>query len=311
LSEHNIKYSFMHHWRPMPYARLPKADFRRYYYEEKANYAYYNAWDMILKYYVSLGYEGIESFANRQEMEALFGSVPAFVEFIESYGLKYSGMFCGMGPGHIKANIPDCVKDVAKVIDTVVEVHGEHLNICPGADWCDGGPLDEDGIINTIDCLNEMGRYAADRGIKLGIHNEFFCIMNLPNHRRIIESTDPKLVQYCLDTAQVSIMGEDLLTFYEDYHDRICTFHMKDTEYMKLPDEKRYAPSNPELQDDGHRWFWEPGYGELDFEGLFKLLKKYNFKGWATVETDGTPDMLASMALASYFFNTEMAKIYR
>ena len=40
-------------------------------------------------------------------------------------------------------------------------------------------------------------------------------------------------------------------------------------------------------------------------------MKKYEFKGWATVETDGSPDLLASMAHSSWFFHHEMAKIYR
>ena len=307
--EKNIKYSFMNHWKTIPYKEIP--NFRDFYYEDKTNGAYYQSWDQILNYTVGCGYEGIEIWPWAFMYTGVFGSLQNFKDYVNSKGLEISGAFSGMGPGHIKANIPACVEDITNVVKTIEAVGGKHLNLCPGADFCDGGPLDEEGILNTIDCLNEMGRVAEDHGVHLGIHNEFFCIMNLPNHRRIIESTDPKYVHYCLDTAQVSIMGEDLCTFYEDYHDRICTFHLKDTADPKLADEIRYGPYNPELQGDGHRWFWEPGLGVLDFEGLFKLLKKYEFKGWATVETDGSPDLLASMAYTSYFFHHEMGKIYK
>jgi len=306
--EKNIKFSYMSHWKGVPYKEQP--NFRDFYYEDKTNYTYYQSWDMILKYHVGCGYDGIEMMPFRAEMEELFGSPKAFGEYVRSYGLEVSGMFSGMGPGHVKENIPGCVENLKRASELCSDLGGQHINLCPGIDYTTVGPLDEDGIKNTIDCLNEIGRVATDYGIKVGIHNEFFCIMNYDNHRRIIEATDPRYVHYCLDTAQVSIMGEDLLKFYEDYHERIVTLHMKDTADCKLPDEKRYAPTNPEIQDDGHRWFWEPGLGTLDFPGLFELMKKYNFKGWATVETDGTPDLLASMAITSYYFRKVLSQIY-
>ena len=304
----NIRYSYMAHWKSIPYKEIP--NFRDFYYEDRTNSVYYQSWDMILDYYVATGFEGIELMPNAREMVSLFGSPKAFGDYVRSKGTEISGMFSGMGPGHVKANIPDCVQSFKNAVDLVAELGGKHINLCPGVDWAQDGPLTEEGIVNTIACLNEMGRYSEDHGIQLGIHNEFFCIMNLPNHRRILESTDPQYVHYCLDTAQVSIMGEDLCTFYEDYHDRICTFHLKDTVDMKLPDEKRYAPSNPEIQDDGHRWFWEPGLGALDFPGLYELLRKHHFQGWVTVETDGTPDLLASMAYVSYYLHQKLDKIY-
>ncbi|MGN7159877.1 hypothetical protein [Sphingomonas sp. SAFR-052] len=78
---------------------------------------------------------------------------------------------------------------------------------------------------------------------------------NLPNHRELIESTDPRYAHNCLDTAQVAIMGEDLLTFYRDYCDRISTFHLKHTASERQPDSVRYA-QDPEITADGTRWFW-------------------------------------------------------
>jgi inosose dehydratase len=157
--------------------------------------------------------------------------------------------------------------------------------------------------------MNEIGAYATDHGVKLGLHNEFFCAINLPNHRELIESTDPRTVHYCIDTAQVSILGEDLLTFYDQYHERISTFHLKDTASAKQPDSVRYA-QDPEIADDGFRWFWEPGLGTLDLEGLYGLLKKHGFEGWMSIEYDGSPDQLASMALTRYHLDTVLRPIY-
>ena len=305
--EKNIKYSYMSHWKDIPYKEIP--NFRDFYYEDKTNYAYYQSWDQVFKYHTGCGYEGMEVAPwDLMAIMRLFPDLKDFRAFAEERGVQISGMFHGMTGGRFKENIPKCVEQTRAAVEKVVQLGGKHLNVCPGENYVDGG-LDEDGILNTIECLNEMGKVCEDNGVMLGVHNEFFCIMNKPNHKRIIEATDPRYVHYCLDTAQVSIIGEDLCKFYDDYHDRIVTFHLKDTADPKLPDEIRYSPF-PEIQDDGHRWFWELGLGVLYFEGLFKLMKKHGFKGWATVETDGTPDLLASMAYTGYYLRNVLGKIY-
>ena len=107
----------------------------------------------------------------------------------------------------------------------------------------------------------------------------------------------------------MAILGEDLLTFYRDYHDRISTFHLKDTASPRQPDRVRYA-QDPEIADDGTRWFWEPGLGTLDLPGLYRLLKEHRFTGWMSIEYDGSPDLLASMALTRYHLDTVLRPIY-
>ncbi len=305
----NIKFSFMNHFKTIPYKKIP--NFRNFYYEDKTNIAYYLDWDRVLRYVKATGYDGIEVAPwDLVEMMSLFGTPENFKDFAAERGISISGMFHGMSNAHDRSAHKAVFEHSKRMIDVVKGFGGEHLNFCPGSNYYGIGPLDEEGIQSTIDIINEVGRYAIDQGVKIGIHNEFFCVMNLPNHRRIIEATDPKAVFYCLDTAQVSIIGEDLVKFYDDYHDRICTFHLKDTADPKTPDSVRYG-RDVEIQDDGHRWFWEPGEGVLDFPALWELLKKYQFKGWMTIETDGTPDLLASMALSSYYVNQVLGKIYR
>ena len=118
-------------------------------------------------------------------------------------------------------------------------------------------------------------------------------------------------MHYCLDTAQVALMGDDLIDFYDTYKERICTFHFKDTaDSDGVADEIRYA-KDVEICDDGHRWFWEPGEGTLPMEELWKHIADYGFKGWMTVEDDGAPDYLAAMALSSYYIKEKLGKIYR
>lgn len=304
----NIRYSNMCHWKNIPYKRID--NFREYYYENKSNSAYYSDWDRILKYQKALGFEGIELAPwDLPDILPLFGSPAEFTQFAKERGVVVSGLFHGGSGAHDITRKQEVVESGKKAVDTLLQFGGIHLNTCPTDNYFGLGPLNRDQLSACADAINEIGRYATDHGIKVGLHNEFFCAVNKADHREFIELTDPRYVHYCVDTAQISIMGEDLLEFYDTYHERICTFHLKDTASLKLPDEVRFS-QDPEITDDGTRWFWEPGEGVLDLQGLYRRLKAHEFKGWISIETDGTPDILASMALTRYHIDHELSPIY-
>lgn len=304
----NIKYSHMNHWKNIPYQRID--NFREFYYEDKTNSAYYTDWDRILRYQKALGFNGIELAPwDFPEMLPLFGSPQAFKDFAAERGVEVSGMFHLIDKPYDRTHHKQTLEESKKAVDLLVEFGGTQLNSAPINNYYGVGPLSRDQIKASAEIITEVGKYATDKGVQIGIHNEFFLAINKDNHREYLELTDPRYVHYCLDTAQVALLGEDILEFYDTYHDRICTFHLKDTATPALLDDIRYS-RDIEIVDDGTRWFWEPGEGVLDFKGLYQLLKKHQFKGWATVETDGTPDLLASMALSRYYIDNELDSIY-
>lgn len=307
--EKKIRLSHMSHWKTVPYKEIP--NFREYYYEDKSNACYYQDWDRILRYHKASGYDGIELAPwDLTEILGLFGTPAEYTAFARDHGIEVSGMFHGCDDSHIASKHDEVVAAGKAAVDTLAAFGGKHLNTCPGNNYYGNGPLDEEGLRNIASCLNEIGEYAESKGIKVGIHNEFFCITNKENHRRLIDITDPKCVHYCLDTAQVVLMGDDLIDFYDTYKERICTFHLKDTADPGVPDEIRYD-KDVEIRDDGHRWFWEPGEGVLPMETLWQHMKDFGFEGWVTIEDDGAPDYLAAMTLSSYYVNQVLGKIYR
>lgn len=304
----NIKLSHMSHWKTVPYKQID--NFREFYYEDKTNNCYYMDWDRILRYHKATGYDGIELAPwDLTEILGLFGTPAEYTAFAKDHGIEVSGMFHGCDDSHIKEKHNEVVRAGKEAVDTLKAFGGKHLNTCPGNNYYGNGPLGDEGLKNIASCLDEIGEYAEANGIKIGIHNEFFCVTNKENHRKLIELTNPKYVHYCLDTAQVVLMGDDVLDFYDTYKERICTFHWKDTADPGVPDEIRYA-QDVEICDDGHRWFWEPGEGVLPMEELWKKMKDFGFKGWITVEDDGAPDYLAAMALSSYYVKQVLGKIY-
>ncbi len=52
------------------------------------------------------------------------------------------------------------------------------------------------------------------------------------------------------------------------------------------------------------------GLGTLDLAGLYRLLKEDGFKGWMLIEYDGSPDLLASLALTRYYIDRVLRAIY-
>ncbi len=297
--EKEIKLSHMNHWKTIPYKKIN--NFRDYYYEDRSNVCYFQDWDRILRYHKVLGYDGIELAPwDMADILGLFGSSKAFMEFAAEHGVKVSGMFHGCDDSHLADKHDEVVQAGKDAVDLCLSFGGQHLNTCPGNNYYGTGPLSGEELKNIASCLNEIGAYAVSKGIKIGIHNEFFCCSNKYDHRKLIELTDPKCVFYCLDTAQISLMGDDLLDFYDTYADRICTFHMKDTADIGVCDEIRFA-QDVEIRDDGHRWFWEPGEGILPLKELWEHVLAHGFKGWVSIEDDGAPDYLAAMALSSYY----------
>ncbi len=305
----NMRLSHMSHWKTVPYKQID--NFRDFYYEDKTNMAYYQDWDRILRYHKATGYEGIELAPwDLTEILGLFGTPQEYTAFAKERGIAVSGMFHGADDSQIPEKHDEVLAAARDAIDTLEKFGGKHLNMCPARNYCVHGPLQEEDLKAAARVINEIGAYALDHGIQVGLHNEFFCAVNKENHRRFLELTDPKSVFYCLDTAQIALMGDDLLDFYDTYAERICTFHLKDTASLGVPDEIRYG-MDPEIRDDGWRWFWEPGEGVLPLEELWKLVKKHGFQGWVTIEDDGAPDYLAAMALSSYHFHEVLGKIYK
>ncbi|RCX16049.1 inosose dehydratase [Anaerobacterium chartisolvens] len=306
----NLKYSYMMHWKLIPYKKIE--NFRDFYYIDRSNKAYFSDWDKIVKYHVGAGYKGIELMPfERHQMKTLFGSIQNFVDFIKERGLEgISGMFHGLGESFDRSQHKAMIEEAQEIIDDTYAFGGELINLCPVANYNRVGPLSTEQLKAIAEVVDEIGKRALDKGISVCLHNEFFCATNTENHNQFLEMTDPRYVFYCLDTAQVALMGIDPVEFYDKYHDRVKTFHLKDTASAPLPDSVRHS-QDPEIQPDGHRWFWEPGEGDLDFKSLWKLLKKYNQKGWVTIETDGTPDLLASMVLTKWYIDHELSPIYK
>jgi len=268
-------------------------------------------WDHVLKYISTAGFKGIELIRTAQIISE-FGTAEKFTEFIGERGIdKVVGSFAAAIGSTDPSNWDEIITELEPIVKFVSDCGGENISLQPGGQYCDEGPMTEKKLKNVAECINRIGKMTADYSVLTSIHNEFWCIINsMWELETLLANTNPDHVSYCLDTAQVAIAGNDPIFLYEKYHDRIKYFHLKDTKYIDT-NRTEYKIHGIEYPDDAKRWFWEMGTGIVDFPALYRLLKKYNYRGWVTIESDKSPNPIASTLLSRWYIDNVLSKIYQ
>jgi sugar phosphate isomerase/epimerase len=128
-----------------------------------------------------------------------------------------------------------------------------------------------------LDYADEMGvdcAYEVHPGEDLhdGASYEAF-LDHVDEHERACLLYDPShFVLQCLD----------YLEYIDLYHERIRCFHVKDAEFRPSGRVGVYGGYLGWQQRAGR--FRSLGDGQVDFGGIFSLLTKYGYEGWATLE---------------------------
>lgn len=110
-------------------------------------------------------------------------------------------------------------------------------------------------IHRFADQFNRCGEIAKANGLKFAFHNhveEFHQVEGLVPYEVLIEQTDPDLVTFQIDTAQMVYGGFDPVVVIKSYPKRFANWHLKD--------------ANPD--GEGSTEF---GKGLVDFEALFAV----------------------------------------
>ncbi|RJS90928.1 sugar phosphate isomerase/epimerase [Candidatus Bathyarchaeota archaeon] len=204
----------------------------------------------------SLGYEGIECGTDT------FNAVSDAKGILESRGLSLAGFHTGIGAVSRE--------EVEKALSTLEDLGGRYL-IFSGAG---GRENSDENYLKNSKRLDEYGRLAMERGIKVCYHNHWQEIVNDERGiRLILENTDPRHVSLCVDTYWVKHGGGDPLEFIRKHKDRVVYLHLKDGTVEGM----RKKP--PE--------FVELGRGVINFPEIIEEAKSLNVE-WVVVEQDRT-----------------------
>jgi len=135
--------------------------------------------------------------------------------------------------------------------------------------------------------FNELGRRIGDEGLKFGVHAHLWTEFETRTEiDAIMESTDPRYVQFILDTGHITMARMDPVELTRALGHRIIEFHLKDVK----PEHRGGAKQRPERNDPmTDPIFFELGTGGVDFPALKAHLDQIGWQGWLTVELDSSP----------------------
>jgi sugar phosphate isomerase/epimerase len=147
-----------------------------------------------------------------------------------------------------------------------------------------GGPSD-DQLKALADTANEIGRRTIRYGVRLSLHPHLWGPMEREHEfRRVMELTDPATVHLILDTGHNVLGGMDVVKIADEFFPRITEFHLKDT----FP---QYRGNNATPSQEAH--YRGPSVyaavgqgGGVDFPGVFAVMRRRRFQGWAVFDID-------------------------
>ena len=185
--------------------------------------------------------------------------------------------------------------DFLEAIGAKVIGGGETGNSCQGKK--DVPVLEGKGMLSSendwkifTSGLNELGKIASDRGMKLAFHHHMgTCIQTMAETERMLNETDPDNVFLNYDCGHFYFAGEDAVACLEKFISRTAHIHLKDIRPKVLQDVKDKRMSFLDAVRDGV--FTVPGDEEgcINFPALFNIIKSSDYTGWMVVEAEQDP----------------------
>jgi len=137
---------------------------------------------------------------------------------------------------------------------------------------------------------NRLGDVCAEYGIRAGQHNhsQGQLIESQDEIELLLEWTDPKRFHWCPDTVHLYMAGCKILELFEKYAHRIIFFDLVDSKYQYTR-EDLHLPNGKVQKAGTHNATFllsnvDYGDGEVDLQGIMRILKKRKYKGWINLD---------------------------
>ncbi len=142
---------------------------------------------------------------------------------------------------------------------------------------------------NLAEGLNELGRRAKAKGMKLCFHPHVGTgIQTMEEIDTLMELTDPNLVYLLFDTGHSTTGGNDAVAIIKKYINRVGHIHVKDVRRSVFEEVK--SGDHSFLWGVKNGMFTVPGDGDcVDWDGVFDVIKNSDYEGWIVVEAEQDP----------------------
>jgi sugar phosphate isomerase/epimerase len=182
----------------------------------------------------------------------------------------------GEGKAKLIADMESCARDFLQPLGV------DHWKNNMGARPL-GGPSD-DQLKRLADVANEIGMRTKKHGVRLSLHAHMWGPMEREHDfRRVMELTDPNYVYLIMDTGHNVLGGMDVVKITDEFFPRITEYHLKDT----FPQWRGNKGGPTQAMHREKSVYASVGQGGgVDFPGIFAVLRKKHFKGWAVFDID-------------------------
>lgn len=133
--------------------------------------------------------------------------------------------------------------------------------------------------------LNRLGGVLAARGMTAVFHHHVATYVESDSEIELLrQRTDPSLLGLCLDTGHAVYGGADPVDLIRRWDDRVRYVHLKDVNPAVLA---RARQSGLDYANGVREGLFCPlGQGVVDFDGIFRELRRRDYAGWLIVEQD-------------------------
>ncbi|MCO5064427.1 MAG: sugar phosphate isomerase/epimerase [Rhizobiaceae bacterium] len=218
-------------------------------------------WPDVLKGLAKAGYKRVEGFG------AVYDDPKGFRAELKKNGLT-------MPTAHFSIELLE--KDFAKV-ESVAKALGVKLIVCPYL-VPEARPKSRKGWEQFVARLGKIAKQSANAGFDFAWHNHDFEFRLLPDGsspmRHILDGSPT--IGWEIDVAWIIRGGIDPAPWIAAYGPRIAAVHVKDI-----------ATAGTNIEQDG--WS-DVGHGEVDWKGLYKLLRSKTKARHYIMEHDNPPD---------------------
>jgi inosose dehydratase len=138
--------------------------------------------------------------------------------------------------------------------------------------------------------MNELGKIARDRGMKLAFHHHMgTCVQTMAETDRFLNETNPDNVYLNYDCGHFFFAGEDPIVALNKYISRTAHIHLKDVRAKVL--QRVHDERLSFLTAVKQGVFTVPGDPEgcIPFPALFDVIKNSDYAGWIVLEAEQDP----------------------
>jgi inosose dehydratase len=292
--------------------------------------------ERALKTIAIAGFTGVEltsgtgrwqPLGNPTQIEANFGSVEGFAEFVRSCALDGVAAFVvdptqgfqeDLSHGADPRRPEDRDAVVAKTVwfaEAVARSGGNILVVRPAPSGA-AGPADSVAIAAAVDCWNAVGQATRQHGVQTALRFDFLSSLRLDDGwDRLLAAVDPACVSVALDTGELAAAGRDPLAEIERCPLPIS--HVILSNALAGDDSDEFTRPGAEFSvrlSGGSRsvprWFGEidePGL--VDSSAVIGALGDRDYDGWVIVNTAPSPHPATSALLSGYHVQRVLAPL--